>query len=126
MSGSKISVWFLLFALDLCVLSFLLKAHGNSLPKISIYMYCILTLSDIVWKMWDEMASLEEQMNVCSWSLPLRVSHCPFIPCLPAFLCLFIYSDIKGYKRPMGFYIAYLKIYLHLWPITIEWKLDMK
>lgn len=74
------------------------------------YMYCILTLSDIVWKFWDEMAGLEEQRHVCSWILPLRVSHFPFIPCLHSFLCLFIYSDIKErVQKALGFLYSMLK-----------------
>lgn len=81
-----------------------------SLPKISNYMYCILTLSDIVWKFWDEMAGLEEQRHVSSWILPLRVLHCPFILCLPSFSCLFIYSDIKErVQKALGFLYSILK-----------------
>lgn len=73
-------------------------------------MYCTVMLFDVS-KIWEEMASLEEQRHIGSWILPIWVLHCPFIPWLPAFLCLFIYSDIKQrVQKALGLLCSMFKV----------------
>lgn len=49
-----------------------------------------------------------------------------WLVCLHLYASLFTVTWKKGYKRPMAFYLARLKIYCYWWPIGIEWKLDLK